>query len=585
MPVLRFVWRYWTLLPLPFAAMWLVRLAATLVDVVIPQASGWVIDAVAGAREPGAAFQALAWFLGLIALFQLLRHGNSFVLNRLAAVAMAAIVRDAFAKVQRFSADWHASAFAGATVRKITRGMWAFDTFTDVLFYGLVPALIVAVGVTVSLALRWPWLGLAAGLLSLAFAALSIALSVAWIGPASAAAQEFDSKISATLADSITGQSVVAAFAAERREDARLAEVVAGWKLRNMLSWDRGVWTALIQGLALLPVQALMIGAGIWLWSRGEATPGDVASLVSMQFLVSGYLREIGQHVRNMQKSINEMEDVVAFHAMALGVADVPHAQPLKVAKGEIVFDQVGFRYNGAGAPLYRDFSLRIAAGERVGLVGRSGSGKSTFVKLIQRLHDIDAGRILVDGQDIAKVTQESLRAAVGIVAQEPVLFHRSLAENIAYGRPQAASEEVAAAAELAHAGRFIADLARGYDTLVGERGVKLSGGERQRVAIARAILAATPILVFDEATSSLDSMSERLIREAIGRLSHGRTTIVIAHRLSTVQRLDRILVFDAGRIVEQGTHAELMARPDGAYRRLFETQADGAPAPLAMGA
>jgi ATP-binding cassette, subfamily B, bacterial len=216
---------------------------------------------------------------------------------------------------------------------------------------------------------------------------------------------------------------------------------------------------------------------------------------------------------------------------------------------------------------------VTIQAGERVGLVGHSGSGKSTFVKLLQRLHDINSGRILIDGQDIERATQMSLRAQVAMVQQEPVLFHRSIAENIGYARPEATMAEIGRAAELANAHGFITRLPNGYGTLVGERGVKLSGGERQRVALARAFLANAPILILDEATSSLDSESEALIQQAMERLMKGRTSIVIAHRLSTVKSLDRILVFDRGEIVEQGTHAALAARAGGIYRTLFEQQ------------
>jgi ATP-binding cassette, subfamily B, bacterial len=215
-----------------------------------------------------------------------------------------------------------------------------------------------------------------------------------------------------------------------------------------------------------------------------------------------------------------------------------------------------------------------IRAGERVGLVGRSGSGKTTFVKLVQRLYDVSSGRILIDGQDIAKATQQSLRSQIAIVQQDPILFHRSLAENIAYGRPGASMAAIEHAARLANAHEFILRLPKGYGTLVGERGVKLSGGERQRVALARAFLADAPVLILDEATSSLDSESEALIQEAMERLMKGRTSIVIAHRLSTVRSLDRILVFDRGEIVEQGTHAALCIRAGGIYRGLFERQA-----------
>jgi ATP-binding cassette subfamily B protein len=213
-----------------------------------------------------------------------------------------------------------------------------------------------------------------------------------------------------------------------------------------------------------------------------------------------------------------------------------------------------------------------------VGLVGTSGSGKSSFVRLLQRLHDVDAGRIRIDGQDIAAVTQGSLRRALAIVPQEPILFHRSIAENIAYARPDAAQAEIEAAARLANAHDFILAAPRGYRTLVGERGVKLSGGERQRVALARAFLADAPVLILDEATASLDSESEVLITQAMQRLMAGRTALIIAHRLATVKNLDRILVFRDGRIVEDGSHSALLARPDGAYRRLFEHQAGKQP-------
>ena len=240
-----------------------------------------------------------------------------------------------------------------------------------------------------------------------------------------------------------------------------------------------------------------------------------------------------------------------------------------------ITFQNVTKTYKGSTVAL-RDCSVEIDKGEFVFLVGPSGSGKTTFVKLVQRLHDVTGGRILIDGQDISGVKQASLRAQIAIVAQEPILFHRSLAENIAYGRPGASADAIEHAAWLANAHDFIAKLPRGYATLVGERGVKLSGGERQRVAIARAFLADAPILILDEATASLDSESEALIQEAMERLMTGRTVIVIAHRLSTVRALDRILVFESGKIIEDGPHNRLLGLTGGVYRRLFERQAMG---------
>ena len=241
------------------------------------------------------------------------------------------------------------------------------------------------------------------------------------------------------------------------------------------------------------------------------------------------------------------MEELVDMQAPAARRRGPAGARPIRIGDGEIDFDHVTFHYGSHRVPLYRDFSVSIRPGERVGLVGHSGSGKTTFVKLIQRLYDVNKGRILIDGQDIASATQASLRSQIAIVQQEPILFHRSLAENIAYGRPGASQAEIEHAAKLASAHDFIVGLPKGYATLVGERGVKLSGGERQRVAIARAFLADAPILILDEATSSLDSESEVLIQQAMERLMQGRTTLVIAHRLSTVRALDRLLVFDRG--------------------------------------
>jgi ATP-binding cassette subfamily B protein len=268
------------------------------------------------------------------------------------------------------------------------------------------------------------------------------------------------------------------------------------------------------------------------------------------------------------------MEELVDIHAQPLGVADRLDAVPIRIGKGGIRFHNVTFHYGSHLLPLYRDFSVAIRLGERVGLVGHSGSGKTTFVKLIQRLYDLNSGCILIDGQDIAGATQASLRSQIAIVQQEPILFHRSLAENIAYAKPGASQAAIEQAASQASAHDFICRLPKGYATMVGECGVKLSGGERQRVAIARAFLADAPILILDEATSSLDSESEVLIQNAMERLMVGRTTLINAHRLSTVKALDRLLVFDRGRIVEEGRHEALVRLDGGIYRRLFERQA-----------
>jgi ABC-type multidrug transport system fused ATPase/permease subunit len=256
-------------------------------------------------------------------------------------------------------------------------------------------------------------------------------------------------------------------------------------------------------------------------------------------------------------------------------IQDAPGALKLKVAKGQIEMKDVTFSYE-TNAPVFKKFNLLISAGQRAAIIGPSGGGKSTIVKLLLRFVDIQGGEILIDGQNISKVTQESLRANIALVPQEPILFHRSLMENIRYGKAGAGDKEVIAAAKLAHADEFISKFKEGYKTYVGERGVKLSGGERQRVAIARAILKNAPILVLDEATSSLDSESEHFIQDALKNLMKGKTVIVIAHRLSTIMQMDRIIVLENGVITESGKHEELLKAREGTYQRLWHIQAGG---------
>jgi ATP-binding cassette subfamily B protein len=576
--VVVFVWRYWRQSPLLLAGTLVGMLAATLCDVFMPVLGGRLIDSLAGDGSPRAdalrpALWALAGFVGLAVAAHVFRNACFRLWLHLATRIMPRIVSDTFSRVQQFSTDWHVNSFAGATVRKITRGMRAYDLLADTIYLGLLPAGVVLLGVTAVMAWHWPLMGPYVLGASLTYAGVSVVLSRSYIAPANVVLNQTDSMLGAALADAMTCNAAVKAFGAERREDARLRGVAERWRATALHAWTREVNVGIAQSSMSVLLQLGLLGLALWFWAHGRASPGDVAYVMTSYFLVNGYLREIGRHVRNLQQSVNELDDVVHFHHMPLGLEDAPGARPLRAIRGEIAFDAVTFRYGNQPRPLYEDFGLRIVPGEKVALVGHSGSGKSTFVKLVQRLYDLDGGRILIDGQDIARVTQESVRRAISLVPQEPLLFHRSLAENIAYARPEASREEVVRAASQAHAHEFIERLAQGYETMVGERGVKLSGGERQRVALARAFLADSPILILDEATSSLDSVTEALIQSAIAELIRGRTTIIIAHRLSTIRRVDRILVFRDGAIVEQGTHAEMLKRAQSYYRELHAIQ------------
>jgi len=575
--VLAFTFRHWARRKRLALGIGLAMSLSTLTEVFVPLYAGHLIDALAlGAAGRPAVLDAFGAIVVLGLVMILLRHFAWWGIVPLTLGIMRDMARDAFHRVQRLSTDWHANSFAGSVVRKITRGMWALDTLDDVLLLALLPSLVVLTGSMILLGWHWPVLGLVMAVGSFIYIALTVLLATQVIAPASRLSNQWDTRIGGVLADAIGTNAVVKAFGAEAREDARLMLTIAKWRRRTWRTWMLHTWSGTGQLAVLWLVRTAVTGTALWLWWRGNASAGDVAYVLTAYLVVHGYLRDIGQHVHHLQRAVNEMEELVRLHEEPLGVEDRPDAQPIRIEAGKVSFETVTFRYGGHTTPLYEALDVVIPAGQRVGLVGPSGSGKTTFVKLIQRLYDVTGGRVTIDGQDVAHATQESLRRQIAIVPQEPILFHRSLAENIAYARPDASQAEIERAARLANAHDFIAALPRGYRTMVGERGVKLSGGERQRVALARAFLADAPILILDEATSSLDSESEAAIQEAMGRLMKGRTAIVIAHRLATVQSLDRILVFEGGRIVEDGDHPGLLARADGRYRRLFDRQAGG---------
>ncbi|HEY4174766.1 MAG TPA: ABC transporter ATP-binding protein [Rhodopila sp.] len=569
----------WLRQPTAVAATIAAILLATVADLAMPIYAGRLIDAVANPDRDTGRTAAIAALIAMAALgcLQIVgRHLSFLGIIRVTTRMMRDAGQEAFWRVQRFATDWHANSFAGSIVRRVIRGMWAIDLLNDTVVLAFVPSILVLFGSALLLGLRWPAMGALVCGGAMVFLALSIIATLRYVAPAARLSNRWDTRIGGALADAIGCNPVVKGFAAEDREDAMLSGIVAKWQRRTRRTWVRGTNSGTGQMAMLLILRTTVVGVALWLWWQGRATPGDVTYVLTAYFVVHGYLRDLGHHIANLQRCVNDMEEMVALHAEPLGIADRPTARPLHITAGQVCFDDVTFRYGGHATPLYDRLTLTIRAGERVGLVGHSGSGKSTLVKLIQRLYDVTDGCVTIDGQDIAAVTQASLRRQIAVVAQEPILFHRTLAENISYANPTATGAEIERAARLANAHDFILRLPRGYATLVGERGVKLSGGERQRIALARAFLADAPILILDEATSSLDSHSEAMIQDAMQRLMQGRTCLVIAHRLSTVRALKRILVFDRGRIIEEGDHRALIKRPNGIYRRLFDRQVLG---------
>jgi len=395
------------------------------------------------------------------------------------------------------------------------------------------------------------------------------------------ASSDMRSHVMARVVDSYTNILTVKLFARLADEDAYVREVIdehQGAIGAHMRLISQFMFSLSVMNAALLTATAAI---GIWLWAQGTVGAGVVATALPLAWQIANVAGWVSWEVTGIFESIGVVQEGMQTIAVPHSGGDRPGARDLEVPRGEIRFEDVSFNYGRGDGPRVLDrLNLTIRPGERVGLVGRSGAGKSTLVNLLLRFYGLDSGRIRIDGQDISAVTQESLRAAIGMVTQDTSLLHRSIAANIRYSRPGASDAQVEAAARKAQAHEFIVGLQdwkrrRGYDAHVGERGVKLSGGQRQRVALARVVLKDAPILVLDEATSALDSEVELAIQEQLLGLMEGKTVIAIAHRLSTIARMDRLIVLEAGRIAEEGTHEELL-RLGGHYEKLWRHQSGG---------
>ena len=475
-----------------------------------------------------------------------------------------------FRQLTRQSTGFHADRFSGALVSQTNKLTGAFETFWDTVVWVVIPISTTIVAAVVILAfVIWPY-ALVLGVLSIAFV-VTVVATTRTMEPLNVDEARASNRMTGFLADVTTNIGAVKSYAAEEREQLTAASVAQSWKDRSL-----GVMHPFLRYSAGYSLITTTINvAAVAATTTDSISIPAVYLAVTYTMTVTSQLWEVNQVMRNYNRVMGDAHDMVDILNLPTDVADRTDTA-LIPGPGRIDIDDITFRHGDSfEAPLFDGFSLHVPEGQRVGLVGHSGSGKSTLIRLLLRFADVDAGMICIDGQDIAEVTQASLRRAISYVPQEPLLFHRTLFENIAYGRTDATLDQVRDAAAKAYALDFIESLPEGFDTTVGERGVKLPGGQRQRIAIARTILKDAPILLLDEATSALDSESEVHIQAALQQAMSGRTTIVIAHRLSTVQMMDRIVVLDNGRIIEDGDHAQLL-RDEGPYSQLWSHQTGG---------
>ncbi|MFA5744765.1 MAG: ABC transporter ATP-binding protein [Candidatus Paceibacterota bacterium] len=499
---------------------------------------------------------------------------NMFAVLRLESRVMTDLYQNAFNYLLKHSHDFFVSNFTGTLTRRVTRYARAFEQVFDNILFNFLSAFLLAVGIISVLSTRSPLLGIGLFTWTVVFVYLQFRM-MHMLQPLRATRTEEDSNVTGYLSDTVLNHSAITTFASTQYESSRFKETITRWYTATRSVWDTEMWIYGVQGLFALGIEVALLAGAVLLWQRGLITVGDFVLIQVYVLSLLDRIWGIGRNMRQLYDAFADATEMLDILELPQAIQDSSDAKPFQVTEGAITFENVRFEYHD-GQTVLNNFSLAVAPHEKVALIGSSGAGKTTIAKLLLRLYDITGGIISIDGQNIAQITQESLRASIAFVSQEPMLFHRSLMDNIRYGKHDATDEEVIEAAKQAHCFEFISKYPEGFNTMVGERGVKLSGGERQRVAIARAILKNAPILVLDEATSSLDSESEKFIQESLTRLMEGKTVIAIAHRLSTVMHMDRLIVMEKGSVVLSGTHDELLAHESNLYKKLWEIQAGG---------
>jgi subfamily B ATP-binding cassette protein MsbA len=504
----------------------------------------------------------------------LARYGQSYLMASIGERVIARLRRDLYAHLQRMSLSFFTSRHTAELMSRVVTDVNRLARLSSTVLVMTIRQMVMVVALTTVMFVR-DWRLAVIALVVFPFVGVAVRSIGRRLYRINKRSQQKVAELNVLLHEVFSGTKIVKAFGREAHEVERFDRVN-----RSLLSLAlKDHRTDEITDPLMEILAAFGIMGALWYGGQqviaGTMTPGDFFSFTAAVALLYGPVRQLSRIVNTVQQSSSSVERVFEILDLPPAIDDRPNAVVLDAFSESLVFDQVSFRHTDSDELTLRDISLTVARGEVIAFVGMSGAGKSTLMDLLPRFHDVSAGRITIDGHDLRDVTQASLRALIGIVTQETFLFSDSILYNIAYGRPGAPFEDIVRAARQAHAEEFIAGCPEGYQTLVGERGVRLSGGQRQRIAIARAFLKNPPILILDEATSDLDAESEFMIQQALAELMRGRTVLVIAHRLATVRNADRIVVVHEGRLAEVGRHDELLAR-DGLYRRLYALQMEG---------
>ncbi len=498
-----------------------------------------------------------------------------FVNSHFQARVMANITNECFEYMHGHSYRFFSDNFAGSLVKKVNRIVRGFDGVAERIYWDMIPLFMKLLCILIVLL----YLNITLGMIMLVWSVIFIGANY-WASlyklKYDYARSRVDSEVTGALSDSITNANTVKLFSGRDFEVDRFGEVTDRWFDRTRKAWFVAGYFEAAQAVFMVLLELMILYAAIRLWEADEIVVADFFVIQAYLFEMFHQLWGFGRNIRDLYEHLADSAEMTDILNAKHEVADKKGARKLVVKRGEVEFKDVDFSYGEGEETVLGGLSFKVKPSEKIALIGPSGGGKSTIVKLLLRMFDIDKGQILIDGQNIAGVKQDSLREAVSLVPQDPILFHRTLIENIRYGRRDASDEEVLAAAKLANCHDFIMKFPKKYETFVGERGVKLSGGQRQRVAIARAILSNAKVVILDEATSSLDSESEALIQDALKKLMKKKTTLVIAHRLSTIMSADRIFVLEGGKIIEEGKHADLVQMESGLYKRLWDVQVGG---------